>query len=151
LPNKPIVRFAWILEFLNTLYSIVQRRHTQTVHIRACRSVSSSHTKARVLHTRCSRARTHTRGWHNTGKVACQTGIICNAAVVVVVGLKLHRDCSAVLPFSVLPHFSLPFCLFFPSVSFSQRVLSAFSPSSFLHGGKGLLYDHFFEGNLNRE
>lgn len=105
--------------------------HTQK---RACfaRATTNIHTHTHIHVYTLAPIRTPAR-WHNTGKVACQTGIICNAAAVVVVGLKLHRDSpgslTLLLPLPTsLPHsppppprhppssFYLPALLFFPSV-----------------------------------
>jgi len=83
------------------------------------------HTKARVSHTqngRCIHNVAHVHagapGRYNTGKVACQTGIICNAAVVVVVGLNYIvtlPGCSSLFhSLSSLSRLFLPPLSFFP-------------------------------------
>lgn len=100
-----------------------------TAYVYACRAVNSACTQKRVFRTQAGiiRARTYIHtyihtGWYNMGKVACQTGIICNAAVVVVVGLNYIvtlPDCSSLFhslsfPISFSPSFS-------PSPSVSCR------------------------------
>lgn len=140
--DRPTISFTRILEFSN---------HTRACNagtrnrIRLCMPCGKLrvHTKARVSHTRAgitctqtrarSRAQVHiyTLGWYNTGKVACQTGIICNAAVVVVVGLNYIvtlPGCSSLFhslsfPVSFSPAFS-PSILFIPS--FSRMFLRVF-------------------------
>lgn len=114
-----------------------------TAYAYACHAVNSACTQKRVfrthepaLHTRApERAQIHiyTLGRYNTGKVACQTGIICNAAVVVVVGLNYIvtlPGCSSLFhslsfPVSFSPAFS-PSLLFIPVLF--PYVSSCFSP-----------------------
>lgn len=92
--DRPAISFTRILEF-----SSGAAGRTQSPYAYACRAVNSACTQKRVFrahkrrqlytHVRAhTRTRVYTPGRCNTGKVACQTGIICNAAVVVVVGLN---------------------------------------------------------------
>lgn len=109
-----------------------------TAYAYACRAVNSACTQKRVfrIHTsrHYTRARTYTFGRYNMSKVACQTGIICNAAVVVVVGLNYIvtlPGCSSLFHSLSRPVFFSPASSLsvFSLLSFSRKsVLRVFPP-----------------------